>query len=178
MSLKIVTAVLLLLVIIRIIALVYIRMTIRKLLIKLITAFEASAVKYWVDFGSLLGIMREKDIILGDNDGDVCILESDFENVEVVRKIVELLGGQYFEWGAFRVFSGSIFIDIFLVKDTDETLIKYNDIIHPTTKRTVSLGGTEFVATLPHDPEQLLTKRYGNDWRTCLRKWYYLYVLL
>jgi len=64
------------------------------------------------NIGSLLGIMLEKDVIFGDNDGDVCILESNKVNTAKVRNIVKKMGGRYFEWGAFRVYSGLIFIDI------------------------------------------------------------------
>jgi len=164
--------ILLLLIIYRIIWLLYVRKTIRNLLVKLICEFEKADVKYWVDFGSLLGMMREKDVILGDNDGDVCILQSDQENTDTVRKIVENMGGKYFEWGAFRVYDGFIFIDIYLVKDDDE--FKQND--GNIVKQRVSLGDNDFTASIPKDPHNHLTRRYGSDWQTPVYKWYFLYT--
>ena len=62
----------------------------------------------------LLGILRDGDVILGDNDGDVCVLQ-DTENINKVSTIVKNMGGVYFDWGAFRVYNGSFFIDIYLI---------------------------------------------------------------
>jgi phosphorylcholine metabolism protein LicD len=33
-------------------------------------------INYWVDFGTLLGIIRENDIILYDNDVDICLVDT------------------------------------------------------------------------------------------------------
>ena len=38
-----------------------------------IQALNETDITYWVDFGTLLGIHREGDIILLDNDADICI---------------------------------------------------------------------------------------------------------
>ena len=93
---KIIVIAIIILILFRINRIFYERRTIRNLLIKLINEFEKENVKYWVDFGSLLGMMREKDIILGDNDGDVCILKDDKENTEKVQNIVQRMGGKFF----------------------------------------------------------------------------------
>lgn len=154
----------------------YVRRTIRELLIKLIGEFENAGVEYWVDFGSLLGIMREKDVILGDNDGDVCILESNKENTEKVERIVKNMGGKFFDWGAFRVYNGLIFIDIFLVKEDSEEFKIVDKYIHPIVQRQVSLGGCSFVASLPNNASGMLEERYGQNWRTLKYKWYFLYL--
>lgn len=36
-------------------------------------------VEYWADFGTLLGMYREKDIILHDNDADIVVLNPDWD---------------------------------------------------------------------------------------------------
>ena len=51
----------------------YRRKTIRELFIKTINFLHKNNITYWVDFGTLLGIHRDGDIILGDNDADICI---------------------------------------------------------------------------------------------------------
>ena len=158
------------LIIYRVVNLLNTRQRIRNLLVKLINQFEENGVKYWVDFGSLLGIMREGDVILGDNDGDVCILEDDVENIEKVKKVVQHIGGQYFEWGAFRVFDGHIFIDIFLVKKDLQYLIQ------PVVKRQVSIGEFMVTASIPNKPSDLLEIRYGKDWMVKKYKWYFLWI--
>ena len=52
-----------------------IRSRLRRLARAVLDALEAEDVPHWVDFGTLLGIVREDDIILGDNDVDICLLE-------------------------------------------------------------------------------------------------------
>ena len=157
---------------IRIINLFYIRRTIRNLLIKLTHEFDQEGVEYWVDFGTLLGIMREKDVIIGDNDGDVCVLPS---NKEKVERVVTKMGGRYFDWGAFRVYNGDIFIDIYVVNEDSSDYKNIEKYINPVQKETVSLGGHSFTASIPNKPTELLEDRYGKNWRTPVYNWYFLY---
>jgi len=167
--------IIIIIIVVRLVQVFYVRRTIRYLLVDLINEFESEGVEYWVDFGSLLGIMREKDVILGDNDGDVCILQSNTENTKKVEHIVKRMGGRYFDWGAFRVYTGIIFIDIFLVKDNNNEYKSIKQYVHPIQKKTIKLGGCSLVASLPNEPIEVLKKRYGKDWRTPYYKWYLLY---
>jgi hypothetical protein len=169
----IIVILIIILILFRINRIFYERRTIRNLLVKLINEFEKEDVKYWVDFGSLLGMMREKDVILGDNDGDVCILKDDKENTEKVQNIVQRMGGKFFYWGAFRVFDKDIFIDIFLVKEDEIKDTKH--LIFPTIKETVCLGDNKIIATIPNKPKEFLEARYGKDWTVQKYKWYFLY---
>ena len=41
-----------------------------------IESFNTTKIHYWVDFGTLLGIIRENDIIWGDDDIDLCIYDN------------------------------------------------------------------------------------------------------
>lgn len=41
-------------------------------------------VQWWIDFGTLLGWRRERDIILGDTDVDICVLIPSSGNVEAI----------------------------------------------------------------------------------------------
>lgn len=50
------------------------RQYLRELLMDLCKAFTSMDVTYWIDFGSLLGIHRDGDLILYDNDIDVAVL--------------------------------------------------------------------------------------------------------
>ncbi len=43
----------------------------RHMVFNLVEQFEKTKVNYWVDFGTLLGLEREQDIILADPDADV-----------------------------------------------------------------------------------------------------------
>ena len=39
--------------------------------------FDEHAIDYWCDFGTLLGLHRDGDIIAGDKDADLCVLSSE-----------------------------------------------------------------------------------------------------
>jgi phosphorylcholine metabolism protein LicD len=43
-------------------------------------------VEYWADFGTLLGMYREKDIIKHDNDVDVVVLDPDWDTLLAALK--------------------------------------------------------------------------------------------
>jgi hypothetical protein len=51
----------------------YRRRQLRRLLRDLSSAFNASGIDYWCDFGTLLGLVRDGDLILGDKDVDLSV---------------------------------------------------------------------------------------------------------
>jgi len=55
------------------------RRALRRLLLDVCPALDVLSVSYYVDFGSLLGLHRERDVILHDNDADVVLLAPDFD---------------------------------------------------------------------------------------------------
>lgn len=55
------------------------RRALRRLLLEVCPTLDALSAQYYVDFGSLLGLRREGDVILHDNDADVVLLEPDFD---------------------------------------------------------------------------------------------------
>ena len=72
-----------------------------------------------MDFGTLLGIIRENDIILGDTDVDICILDtkSNHEKMKLVKNDIEKLGFKVTKetWSAYRVRKSILFADIILI---------------------------------------------------------------
>lgn len=51
-------------------------------LLKFITeGMQLRGIEYWLDFGGLLGVVREGDMIQGDDDMDICATMSEFEKV-------------------------------------------------------------------------------------------------
>lgn len=179
---KIIFSILCALFIIRIINLLIIRHKVRKLLIKTIEIFEIEKVDYWVDFGSLLGSVREQDVIFGDNDADVCITD-ELTNLNKVREIVRARGGKELDWGAFRIYDGLIFIDIFIAKTEgnkyiipDTTEPTPINLIQPVVKREITINKKSFIASLPSNIDDLLKFRYGNDYMKPDRKWWRLWL--
>lgn len=65
------------------------RRALRRLLLDVCPALDSLSASYFVDFGTLLGLHRERDVILHDNDADVVLLEPDFD--ALIPKLKRLL---------------------------------------------------------------------------------------
>ncbi|KEK10101.1 hypothetical protein EP18_18980 [Lysinibacillus sphaericus] len=63
-----------------------VRETAIEILFNLTDIFNQHNVKYFIDGGTLLGIIREQDLIKWDNDIDLCILFNDIERVQQILK--------------------------------------------------------------------------------------------
>jgi hypothetical protein len=53
------------------------RRALRRMVKDAAAVLDAQGVDYWCDFGTLLGMHREGDLILGDKDADLCALETE-----------------------------------------------------------------------------------------------------
>lgn len=59
----------------------YSQTAIRDQLKALLRCYHKFKVKYWIDFGTLLGIVREGDVIKGDDDADTSIMRSQVDTI-------------------------------------------------------------------------------------------------
>jgi hypothetical protein len=64
----------------------------RRILQDVAQVFNAHGIAYWCDFGTLLGLHREGDIILGDKDADLCVLEPEKGRVLALAEPLRALG--------------------------------------------------------------------------------------
>lgn len=55
------------------------RRLLRQLIAEVCPVLDSLGVPYWADFGTLLGMYREKDVILHDNDADIVVLQPDWD---------------------------------------------------------------------------------------------------
>lgn len=155
--------------------------TIRRLFHRLVVRLERANIQYWTDYGTLLGIFRGKDVILGDNDADICIVP-DEDNLARCQVVVDEMGGKRLDWGAFRVYDRGVFVDMYIpkVEDSQYCVMGYckipPDLIHPIQHSIIDLGDFTFVASLPHRPLDVLQHRYGANWRQPSRNWWTLYL--
>ena len=165
---------------------VYKRKSIRELFIKTVNFLNKNNIIYWVDFGTLLGIHRDKDIILGDNDADICVPFSQ------EKKLLNALenSGTYFKswermnWPAFRTYNLFFYTDLYLVSnDIENKLVRIPDsgdtpINLLSSFETVSMpvGNQNVTFRQPIDWENLLIFRYGKRWNESTNKWYYGYL--
>jgi hypothetical protein len=187
MNLKVIIMIIIIMIIIIIISswILYIflqRKIIRNLFIKTIKNLDKYNIEYWVDFGTLLGIERDKDIILGDNDADICIVNTP----ENLNKFYKNNIGKFAYNNIYRVYNlsifGNFFVDLYIpeiVKNqykipTGELIdIK---LIQPIQKKTIELNGHKIKVSLPNKIKDTLINRYGNNWNKKSRHWYTLYL--
>lgn len=164
--------------------LLYRRDAIRKLFMETIKILNANNVNYWVDFGTLLGICRDKDIIIGDDDADICIPSTEEAKVENALRNSSLTWRK-FEWGAFRTyttfFGKEYFTDIFIttsnneyykIPSAEDTPI---ELLNDINMESVNLGKYSIKIRKPVRHGDLLEFRYGKKWKIPLQKWYLFY---
>ncbi|MBC8175144.1 MAG: LicD family protein [Candidatus Marinimicrobia bacterium] len=58
----------------------------KKLLSDTVSILEKNGIKYWLDFGTLLGVIRDKELIAWDHDVDICISGKDVEKFLAIKK--------------------------------------------------------------------------------------------
>lgn len=149
----------------------------RRILKDTAEVLQQHGVSYWADFGTLLGLVRDGDVILGDKDVDLCVLEIDRPRVlaveaDLVARGYRLTG----EGGAarklMRVFDRStpFYADIYPYAQHGETL---KSVLDPRddapaslvmSRTTVDFQGV--VVSIPREAERLLEYRYGPAFKT------------
>ena len=143
-------------------------------------------IPFFLSNGTLLGCIREKDLIPHDSDIDLGIFIEDLDNKEdlIKGKLLDLgfhLFGEYGtkDNGYELSFKRKAKIDLFFYyhDENGDTMSVYGT--RPQTKyvypRINPLITTEFLGELvfiPYDFEAYLTAQYG-DWRTPVTEWNY-----
>ena len=156
------------------------RWRLRKMAIFVFQCLNDTGMPYWVDFGTLLGIHREGDIILGDNDVDVCILDPKEESLHDLGHRVHK-AGYIFRYRVFANISRVYdrwwpwgFVDLYHVRRSQDGSV-YHGATGVTSDIPVHLidctqthhwhrGGVDVV--VPADVHGVLEWRYGDDYMT------------
>jgi phosphorylcholine metabolism protein LicD len=163
-----------------------------KLLNDVTDVLDKYDVKYWLDFGTLLGIVRENRILPWDDDIDISIFESDIEimKTKVMPEIKKLRYRGYIrdfsdsvaplKAGNLRSFKvrnnrlfflrGYVKLDIFVLYNIDKKLywVEHGEP-HSSPEEllvefdTIKFNGKDY--RIPKDYDKYLTYHYG-DWRT------------
>lgn len=157
----------------------YTQPELRDILTKVIEKFNQHDIKYWVDYGSLLGIIRENDIIKHDYDTDICIFPDNPDIEQKLIKIVKELGHPYYleynPWSVdtFRIRkrAGMYMFDPYT--DIYGTRKESNMFIDATGKiPTELIGKTQKISwngvsvTVPEKIHETLVWRYGENYMT------------
>jgi len=154
---------------------------IRDLLQKVIPVLNDTGATYFVCYGTLLGAVREGDVIYGDEDGDICITEKDRE--AVVRGFRGKPGVRLTEESQrlLRVRSSrhpQAYVDIYVLDDdnkgvlggrlwgkVDRSLVlETSMVLPPAMLKDPTSFGTRVMG--PKDPQATLARIYGPDWQT------------
>lgn len=140
------------------------------------TILDSRGIKYWIDFGTLLGAFRDGTIIAWDYDIDLCVVGTARHQLELlVRELVDcgkVLRGETRD-NAFYQFTYDL--DLFRIElyvcSEDGTIIKNHIREQLSIPRlfvdeleTIKLGDHYFKA--PRHIPRLLAMRYGDDFMT------------
>jgi hypothetical protein len=149
----------------------------RRILKDTAEVLQQHGVSYWADFGTLLGLVRDADIIAGDKDVDLCVLDG--ERARVMGAFADFQSRGYYLTGKggaarnlMRVFDERtpFYADIYPYLADGDTLKSMvnprDDVPANLVKDTTVLvfQGTE--VRVPSGEDALLVYRYGASYRT------------
>jgi len=154
---------------------------------------DSNNIDYWLEGGTLLGVVRENRLLPWDNDLDISIKEEEWPKLEkVLSKIKYLIDTKQFKRDVspfkkgvtrivkvrtrrFYFFRGEITLDIFIKFKKDDT---YHWQVGNKPKSvpahfynkivTHSFAGKDY--KIPENYTEYLTHRYG-DWETPVKEW-------
>ena len=154
---------------------------------------DSNDIDYWLEGGTLLGVVRENRLLPWDNDLDISIKEEEWPKLEkVLSKIKYLVDTKQFNQdkspfkkGVTRIvkvrtrrlyfFRGEITLDIFIKFKKDDT---YHWQVGNKPKSvpahfyskiiTRAFAGKDY--KIPENYTEYLTHRYG-DWETPVKEW-------
>lgn len=157
----------------------YTQPALRNILTKVTEKFNEHGLKYWVDYGSLLGIVREGDIIRHDTDTDICVFPDNPDIEKTLIKIVKELGHPYYlEYNPWSVDTYRIvkrlgmgpfnpYTDIYGTKLENNMYVDASgkipaDLVGQTQK--IHWNGV--LITVPEKIHEALVWRYGENYMT------------
>ena len=152
------------------------RSILRNIAFDTIDTFNKLDIDYWVDFGTLLGIVREQDIIKGDNDVDICVVDSPdtHSKMKKAKIMLERKGYTFVKetWDAYRVKKYTFFADIYINKINSEKGV-YTGATGDNSNIDMNYIGSKSVikwknldVKCPADVHGTLLWRYGEDYMT------------
>ena len=149
------------------------------LLCKILSNFD---VKYWLDFGTLLGFHRDKNIIEYDNDIDLCILIDNNNKYSFSHEVLVYLQDDFYiknyienkylsivpKNSEFNLYA----IDIYFYNVNNKEKNLYHELFPNLPIRSFFVDELEtlelfnYKFNVPRHLDLFLNIRYGNDWQT------------
>jgi phosphorylcholine metabolism protein LicD len=167
----------------------------KRLLSDTVSILEKNGIKYWLDFGTLLGVIRDKELIAWDHDADICISGEDVEKFLTIKnnfpfkyrismrydhtgrlpRTLRLIKIKYWHRKYLRLFNfQEMYLDIFIKYRVGD----YYYWISTHTPKRIKAEYHENLDTIywdnrnyaiPSNVDQYLTDTFG-DWRTPVKK--------
>ena len=158
----------------------------KHVLVRLCKELDRLNISYWIDYGTLLGIVRDNDLIHWDDDLDIKILKSELPKLlEHIDDIVLIMNLPEVRWGYHvnKHYTGKLHSISFIVQEKDDTISDFNidlylyevdeelDKNHPLTRSApyyLKENRIEFEGYLfnaPNNVKDYLKLWYG-DWQT------------
>lgn len=138
---------------------------------------------WWVDFGSLLGIVRDGDVIPGDNDADISVrIVDDDDRVRLLaclRWCTAHFPGLCLDaepWQgahAYRLYHRKMWLDVYHARPDADGVWYHGATGVNSNVRVADIGATrpwwwergDVVVRVPDRVHAVLEWRYGADWR-------------
>jgi phosphorylcholine metabolism protein LicD len=173
-----------------------------RLLERATTLLEKYNIPYWLEGGTLLGIIRENRLLPWDNDLDISIRSEDFDRLRrilpkffyrgMIAKVREYkIDDPPFQKGEVRLikvyatkylfFKSPLVLDIFVKKKLDDQYYWVVGVKRRAKKAVPARFYDELTTvqfnhktySIPKLTDEYLTYRYG-DWRTPVKTWNYI----
>ncbi|HNZ36738.1 MAG TPA: LicD family protein [Candidatus Marinimicrobia bacterium] len=173
-----------------------------RLLERATTFLEKYNIPYWLEGGTLLGIIRENRLLPWDNDLDISIRSEDFDRLRrilpkfyyrgMIAKVREhKIDDPPFQKGEVRLikvyatkylfFKSPLVLDIFVKKKLDDQYYWVVGVKRRAKKAVPARFYDELTTvqfnnktySIPKLTDEYLTYRYG-DWRTPVKTWNYI----
>lgn len=168
-----------------------------RMLLSIAKILERSAILYWLEGGTLLGIRRENRLLPWDNDVDLSLLSSEsdklddfcdtlsnngfrvrkrfFEETTNVFKKGDLRMIKIRERKFFGLLKGNVCLDVFVkYTNNDECYWKIGDKTKSVPSKFYQdfkkITFNEFEYSIPKLTDEYLSYRYG-DWETPVKDW-------
>ena len=149
------------------------RKSLRQLAQRTCSMLTQSGVEHWLDFGSLLGLMREGNILEGDTDVDISVIDTP-ENVEKLEHSRAPLADmgiflkKELTWNAYRAASSLGYVHLYLTELVNHT---YQGAIGDGSEISSDLIGKPTLfdwqgtqVAIPQHTHAFLVARYGDDY--------------
>jgi phosphorylcholine metabolism protein LicD len=154
---------------------------IRHILTETCKIFNKYNLEYWVDYGSLLGIHRNKDIIKGDLDADISIVGEDPKLMDEISKAFpnHMIMVREKGWNAYRIWYKVMkrynithgYVDVYINEPSGDKYIsplnnEKDNIAINLIQPIKQIKWNNILVNIPNKHKEVLIYRYGSDYMT------------